>query len=113
MNKHEEEHAIKDVLDLPIEEQRQLAESSGMSLEDWVQYQQRLTEEMEKWEILLASKRGKRPEGWTEKDEKKAMRFQTIVDSEVPGWLDEQKILAAKNRKTLEQWLEDMRKELE
>ncbi len=106
-------HTKKDVLDLPIEEQKRLAESSGMSFENWVEYQKQLTEEIDNWEILLASKRGKRPEGWTAEDEKRAKRFQTIVDSEVPGWMDEQRALAAQNGKTLEEWLEDMRKELE
>lgn len=113
MDRHKENRKVQDVLDLPIEEQRRLAQSSGMSLESWIQFQRKLTNEVEEWKTLLASKRGKRPAGWTEEDEKRAKRFQVIVDSEVPGWMDEQRTLAAQNGKTLEQWLEDMRKELE
>lgn len=43
---------------------------------------------------------------------KKARRFQTKVDSEVPGWLDEQKKLATHQRKALEEWLKKMDDEL-
>lgn len=64
----------------------------------------------------LARKFGKCPEkNWKVgpmKMRKKARRFQTKVDSEVPGWLDEQKKLATHQRKALEEWLKKMDDEL-
>ena len=104
---------VTTVLDLPVEQQKKLANKEGKSLAQWRNDMSRIlgNEEAELREFIAMQ--GKRPEGWTEEDEKRAKRFQTIVDSEGPGWLDEHKKLAAQNGKTLEQWLEDMRKELE
>lgn len=101
------------VLDLPIERQRELASIEGKTLEQWVQDKNKILNISRLYSKKIREISGKKPEDWTEGDEKRARRFQTIVDSEVPGWLDEQKKLAAQNGKTLEQWLEDIRKELE
>lgn len=104
---------VTTILDLPIEQQQQLAHKDGKSLEQWRNDMSCIlgNEEDELREFI--EMQGKRPEGWTDEDEKQAKRRQIIIDSEVPGWMDEQRTLAAQNGKTLEQWLEDMRKELE
>jgi hypothetical protein len=69
-----------DILQLPIEKQRELAEAEGMSLEDWVMHQHELSRNFEEHERVLEANKGKRPSGWTDKD---TDAFQKKVDSSV------------------------------
>lgn len=79
---------IEDVLDLPLDKQRILAKAEDMSLDAWIQYQKKLSQEFEEREALIEKNKGKRPEGWTNENVK---IFQMKIDSSVSTGKDELK----------------------
>ena len=68
----------KNILDLPIERQKELAKRMNLSHEEWVVKMKQTSAELKEFSAQLDANKGKRPEGWTDAD---AERFQKKIDS--------------------------------